>query len=156
MASKPLKWRAGQAPDLILLDVMMPGIDGFEVCRQLKADPNCFNIPVVMITALTDQEDRLRGLNAGADDFLSKPVNDVPLLARVRSLIRLKSLIDMWRVREESVQKLGLRNFGLAMDHETYENGNILFVSNAKLVVEELAEVLSQDNDYFRICAFRK
>ncbi|MCX8505669.1 MAG: PleD family two-component system response regulator, partial [Alphaproteobacteria bacterium] len=135
------------SPDLILLDVMMPGLDGFEVCRQLKSDPNCFNIPIVMITALTGQEDRLRGLAAGADDFLSKPVNDVPLLARVRSLIRLKSLIDMWRVREESVQKLGLRNFSLAMDQETFINGNIIFVSNAKLLIEELAETLAQDHD---------
>ena len=135
-----------QSPDIILLDIMMPGLDGYEVCRQLKNDSVCFSIPIVMITALTDQEDRMRGLTAGADDFLSKPVNDVPLLARVRSLIRLKSLIDMWRVREESVQKLGLRNIALAMDHETYLNGNVLFVSNAMQTIESLSETLSVDN----------
>lgn len=136
-----------QSPDLVLLDVMMPGMDGFEVCRRLKNDPICFNIPVVMITALTDMEDRMRGLHAGADDFLSKPVNDVPLLARVRSLIRLKSLVDMWRVREESAQKLGLSNFSLAMFHETYLNGNVLFVSNGLHHVQDLADSLQEDKD---------
>ena len=78
-------------PDVVLTDVMMPGMDGFEVCRQIKANPKIAHIPVVMVTALTDTEDRVRGLENGADDFLSKPVNDIALMARVRSLVRLKN-----------------------------------------------------------------
>ena len=73
-----------QSPDIILLDVMMPGMDGFETCQRLKNNPATAHIPVVMVTALTDATDRVRGLEAGADDFLSKPVNDVALMARVR------------------------------------------------------------------------
>src|SRR5258708_26263062 len=75
--------------DIILLDVMMPDIDGFEVCRRLKSNPATHFIPVVMITALDSPADRVRGLAAGADDFLTKPVSDIVLIARVRSLTRL-------------------------------------------------------------------
>ncbi|MDE1930457.1 MAG: PleD family two-component system response regulator, partial [Alphaproteobacteria bacterium] len=90
-----------ERPDLILLDVMMPRMDGFEVCRRLKADARTSDIPVVMVTALTEAADRVRGLEAGADDFLSKPVNDVALFARVRSLVRLRRMMEEWRHREE-------------------------------------------------------
>src|SRR5215813_6571833 len=89
-----------QPQDLILLDVMMPGMDGFEVCRQLKADAATAHVPVVLVTALSDVQDRVRGLEAGADDFLTKPVNDIALLARVRSCLRLKKLMDEWRIRQ--------------------------------------------------------
>ncbi|HMA15588.1 MAG TPA: PleD family two-component system response regulator, partial [Kiloniellaceae bacterium] len=88
------------APDLILADVMMPGMDGFELCRRLKADPETSHIPLVMVTALSDVADRVRGLEAGADDFLTKPVNDIALFARVRSLARLKQMMDELRVRQ--------------------------------------------------------
>jgi len=88
-------------PDLILLDIMMPGMDGFETCRQLKADPATRHIPVVMVTALDEREDRVKGLEAGADEFLTKPVNDVALFARVRSLLRLKEVLDELRLRHE-------------------------------------------------------
>src|SRR5690606_21177899 len=83
-----------EQPDLILLDVMMPGMDGFETCQRLKDDPKTRHIPVVMVTALDQQEDRVSGLRAGADDFLTKPIDDVALLARVRSLLRLKAVMD--------------------------------------------------------------
>lgn len=83
--------------DLILLDIMMPGIDGFEVCRRLKANPKTVNIPVVMVTALDQPEDRVEGLKCGADDFLTKPVNNMQLMARVKSLLRLKMLTDELR-----------------------------------------------------------
>ncbi len=103
-----LEVAASEAPDLILLDVMMPGMDGFEVCRRLKADRATRHIPIVMITALTEVEDRVRGLEAGADDFLSKPVNDVALFARVRSLVRLKMLMDELRTRQAAAGEADL------------------------------------------------
>src|SRR6266446_2046903 len=90
-----------ELPDVILLDVMMPRMDGFEVCRRLKANPRTADIPVVMVTALSEVSDRLRGLEAGADDFLTKPVSDIALFARVRSLVRMKRMMDELRLREE-------------------------------------------------------
>src|SRR5437764_8059409 len=96
-----LELAESELPDIILLDVMMPRMDGFEVCRRLKANPVTADIPVVMVTALSDVSDRLRGLEAGADDFLTKPVNDTALFARVRSLVRLKRMMDELRLREE-------------------------------------------------------
>jgi len=95
-------------PDLILLDVMMPGMDGFECCRRLKADAATRHIPVVMVTALGQQAERLQGLEAGADDFLTKPVESDTLMARVRSLVCLKRLLDEWHARSETARALGL------------------------------------------------
>jgi two-component system cell cycle response regulator len=95
-------------PDLILLDVMMPGMDGYECCRLLKDDPITLHIPVVMVTALGEPSERLRGLEAGADDFLTKPVDNDTLMARVRSLVRLKRLLDEWRARGDTARALGL------------------------------------------------
>src|SRR5690606_5243967 len=88
--------------DLVLLDVMMPEMDGFEVCRRLKADPRTAHLPVVLITALDQASDRLTGLEAGADDFLTKPVRDLALFSRVRSLTRLKFVTDELRRRAET------------------------------------------------------
>ena len=85
--------------DLVLLDVMMPGLDGFEVCRRIRANPQTAQLPVIMITALDQTSDRVRGLEAGADDFLTKPVSDVQLITRVKSLVRLKLLSDELTLR---------------------------------------------------------
>ncbi|HEX6632401.1 MAG TPA: response regulator [Usitatibacter sp.] len=85
---------AERPPDLLLLDVLMPGLDGHEVCRAVRADPALAMLPVVMVTALEDREERVRGLEAGADDFLSKPLNPPELVARVRSLLRIRRLYD--------------------------------------------------------------
>lgn len=96
-----------QAPDIILLDVMMPGLDGFETCERLKAEPKTCHIPVVMVTALDQQADRIAGLKAGADDFLTKPVQDLALFARVRSLSRLKQMTDELRHRHAKGAEVG-------------------------------------------------
>ncbi|WP_191084083.1 PleD family two-component system response regulator [Roseococcus microcysteis] len=99
-----------QLPDVILLDVMMPGMDGYEVCRALKADIRTQHIPVVMVTALTDSTERVRGLEAGADDFLSKPVDNATLFARLRALLRVKQVQDAWRLRSDTARELGIDN----------------------------------------------
>ena len=81
---------AQERTDVVLLDVMMPCMDGFEVCRRLKSDPRTQHLPVIIITALDQPSDKVRGLEAGADDFLTKPVDDVALITRVRNLARLR------------------------------------------------------------------
>jgi len=85
---------AAEPPDLVLLDVMMPGMSGYDVCRAIRADPAQAMLPVVLVTALDPAQERAKGLDAGADDFLSKPVSQSELLARVRSLLRIKSLYE--------------------------------------------------------------
>ena len=97
-----------EQPDIILLDVMMPGMDGFETCRTLKSTAETMHIPVVMVTALDQQADRIAGLEAGADDFLTKPVDDIALFARVRSLTRLKMMTDELRMRHSTGKGLGV------------------------------------------------
>lgn len=120
---------AAEPPDIVLLDVMMPGMTGFEVCRRIKADPRWTHIPVIMVTALDLPEDRVEGLEAGADEFLTKPVDDLALLARVRSLVRLKMLMDEWRMRQETGQRLGVRQEGPTLSAESGEGADILLVS---------------------------
>ena len=103
-----LAMAAAERPDIILLDVMMPGMDGFQVCRRLKDDSETRHVPVVLVTALDGRADRVAGLEAGADDFLTKPIDDVMLFARVRSLTRLKAVIDELREREASGRRMGV------------------------------------------------
>jgi two-component system, cell cycle response regulator len=97
-------------PDIILLDVMMPGIDGFEVCKKLKEDYDVSHIPIVMVTALSDKADRIKGLEAGADDFITKPINDVALFARIKSLVRIKMLMDEVRLRDKTSIEMGIKD----------------------------------------------
>ena len=85
---------ARSKPDLILLDIMMPKMSGFEVCRKLKSDPATRDIPIIMVTALGDLSDIDRGIESGTDDFLSKPINRLELITRVKSLLRLRHLKD--------------------------------------------------------------
>ena len=130
-------------PDIILLDVMMPGMDGYEVCRRLKGDHELNHIPVVMVTALDAVADRIRGIDAGADDFLTKPINDVALFARVRSLLRMKLALDELRLRDDiSLQFGALDASGKGDDNG--EGGRILVVENEpydrKLIERVLAE----------------
>jgi len=103
-----LAMAARDLPDIILLDVMMPGMDGFTVCRKLKEDLATRHIPVVLITALDGRADRIQGLESGASDFLTKPIDDVMLFARVRSLTRFKLVIDELRQREASGRRMGV------------------------------------------------
>ncbi len=114
--------------DVILLDVMMPDMDGFEVCRHLKSDPKTHHIPVLMITALDQPSDRVKGLEAGADDFLTKPVDDTQLMARVKSLVRLKSLTDELRARALTGQQIAIEDAIRAMDTISAAGGSILII----------------------------
>jgi putative two-component system response regulator len=97
-----------ERPDLILLDVIMPGKSGYDLCREIKADPHTRLIPVIMITGLSDRDDRIRGIEAGADDFLSKPLYPEELFARVRSLLKLKEFTDELDNAEEVIFSLAL------------------------------------------------
>src|SRR5258706_1346177 len=135
-----------ESPDLILLDIMMPGLDGFKVCEILKSDAQTSHIPVIMVTALSDAADRVRGLEAGADDFLSKPVRDVPLFARVRSLIRLKLLMDVYLVREETSSRLGLVTPRPLLTQEDATRGRVLVVDDSEVDAANLANTLAPDH----------
>ena len=95
-------------PDIVLLDVMMPGLDGFQTCEILKANDQTWHIPVVMVTALDQQADRVAGLQAGADDFLTKPVQDIAMFARVKSLTRFKQMTDELRHRHDAGARMGV------------------------------------------------
>ncbi|HEX3487348.1 MAG TPA: PleD family two-component system response regulator [Micropepsaceae bacterium] len=120
---------AAELPDIVLLDVMMPGMDGFEVCRRIKSNTKTTHIPIVMVTALDQPSDRVTGLDAGADDFLTKPVDDTALFARVRSLVRLKMMTDELRMREETGQSMGLTDAGETLI-EPDPTGHILIVED--------------------------
>lgn len=129
--------------DIVLLDVMMPGMNGFEVCRYLKGTPATAHIPIVMVTALDQPRDRLQGLDAGADDFLTKPLDDAALFARVRSLARLKEMTDELRGRAVASVRLGMADPLAAAAAETGLNGRILLVEDRLSVVERLQSALS-------------
>ncbi len=132
--------------DIVLLDVMMPDMDGFEVCRRLKSNPVTHHIPVVMVTALDHPSDRVRGLEAGADDFLTKPVSDIALIARVRSLSRLKMMTDELRMRAVTSKEIGIQN----PEHEAVadggRHGRILIVDDRVSSYERLSAMLAEEH----------
>ncbi len=123
-----LKICAGGKVDVVLLDVMMPEMDGFEVCRRLKSNAATQHIPVVMVTTLGETSDRVRGLEAGADDFLSKPVDDLQLVTRVKSLVRLKMLTDELRLRTETAENAG---FEAGLEEDRRDSSAILLIDEA-------------------------
>lgn len=129
--------------DIVLLDVMMPGMNGFEVCRRLKGAPSTAHIPVVIVTTLDQPRDRLQGLDAGADDFLTKPLDDTALFARVRSLARLKAMTDELRSRAVASVRLGIADPLATAAAETGLNGRILLVEDRPNVADRLQSALS-------------
>ncbi|HEU5047900.1 MAG TPA: PleD family two-component system response regulator [Rickettsiales bacterium] len=132
-------------PDLILLDVMMPGMDGFETCRKLKEDHEVSHIPVVMVTALSEIADRVRGLEAGADDFLTKPINDIALFARVKSLVRIKVLLDELRLRDKTGLEMGVVDEGQNTFTQNVTGSKILLIDDDVVQLRNVTERMSKD-----------
>src|SRR5580700_6697943 len=132
--------------DLVLLDVMMPDMDGFEVCRRLKKDPGTQHIPIVMVTALDQVSDRVAGLDAGADDFLTKPVSDLVLVARVRSLTRLKMMTDELRMRALTSREIGLENPAREAVTDDGRGAHVLIVDDRASSYERMAQTLSEEH----------
>ena len=118
--------------DIVLLDVMMPEMDGFEVARRLKSNPSTHHIPIIMLTALDQPSDRVRGLDAGADEFLTKPVNDIALVARVRSLVRLKMVTDELRMRAVTSSEIGVADHAFEAANDAGLNARVLVVDDRK------------------------
>ena len=133
--------------DLVLLDVMMPEMDGFEACRRLKANPKTHHIPVVMVTALDQPSDRVRGLEAGADDFLTKPVSDIALISRVRSLVRLKMATDELRMRVLTSKEIGIQDPLANALADDGKRGRILIVDDRRSSYERLAAALATEHN---------
>ncbi len=131
--------------DIVLLDVMMPDMDGFEVCRRLKSNTLTHHIPVVMVTALDQPSDRVRGLEAGADDFLTKPVTDVALISRVRSLARLKMAADELRMRAVTSREIGIESPEREAIAETGRNGRVLIVDDRRSSYERIVATLTAE-----------
>ena len=142
-----------QTPDIVLLDVMMPELDGFEVCKRIRANPRTRFLPVVMVTALSDQADRVRGLEAGADDFLTKPVNDLALFARVRSLVRLKMIMDEWRMREQTSGAFDVLSSGEEPAEEDHTGARVLLVETFAPAAQRITGILTADKDTVEVAA---
>jgi two-component system, cell cycle response regulator len=131
--------------DLVLLDVMMPDMDGFEVCRRLKTSPATHHIPVVMVTALDQPSDKVRGLDAGADDFLTKPIAELALIARVRSLARLKMVTDELRMRVMTSHEIGIESPEREAVADTGRGGRVLIVDDRPSSYERIASTLAAE-----------
>jgi len=139
-----------ERPDIILLDVMMPGgIDGYEACRRLKAQPETRHIPVVILTTLDDRDNKVRGLQAGAEEFLTKPIDDVQLMARVKSLVTLKVVTDELRAREASGKRLGVIGEDLRpdpVDQHRLVSGNILVIDDSPNQIKRIHDALGVEH----------
>ncbi len=131
--------------DIVLLDVMMPGMDGYEVCRRLKASALTAHLPVIMVTALNSPMDKLEGLKAGADDFLTKPINELALLTRVRSLLRLKELTDDLRARASTMQGIDGRDVLNDAASVDGKKGTIVLIEDDISTAQRLETVLRQE-----------
>jgi two-component system cell cycle response regulator len=130
--------------DVVLLDVMMPGMDGFEVCRRIKSAPKTLHIPVVMVTALDQPSDKVQGLEAGADDFLTKPVDDIALITRVKNLARLKTLNDEIMMRVATGSEMGLTPDRLGDWARAESPGRILLVDDDERATQRVVKALGK------------
>ncbi|MBY0564575.1 MAG: PleD family two-component system response regulator [Hyphomonadaceae bacterium] len=137
-----------ERPDLILLDVMMPGgIDGYEACRRIKAHPETRHIPVIILTTLDDRESKVRGLQAGAEEFLTKPIDDVQLMARAKSLISLKVVTDELRAREASGRRLGVIEEDVSADQaHRLITGNVLLIDDNDNQIRRIESALGAEH----------
>src|SRR5436190_7324839 len=142
-------------PDIVLLDVMMPGMDGFEVCRRIKSNPKTAHVPGVMVTALDQPTDRVAGLDAGADDFLTKPVDDAALFARVRSLVRLKMMTDELRMRESTGQGMGLIDPAETFTAKS-QSGRILVIEDRAESVAWFSSALAPNHQVSSVDTFEE
>ena len=133
--------------DVVLLDVMMPGMDGYETCRQIKANVKTQDLPVVMVTALDQSSDQLAGLEAGADDFLTKPVDDIALITRVKNLARLKTLNDEMNLRATTGQQLGYGDGMKGPVGPSDAHGKVLLVEDNARSAERLVDALNGSHD---------
>ena len=134
--------------DVILLDCMMPEMDGFETCKLIKANPDTTHIPVVIVTALSDMEDRVHGLEVGADEFLTKPVDDKSLFARIKSLVRIKYIIDELKLRNDTNIELGVRTVDLYQD---FSRSNIILINDDIVEARHITNVLNQFTNNIRV-----
>jgi two-component system, cell cycle response regulator len=128
--------------DIVLLDVMMPGMDGFETCRRLKQDTRTHHLPIIMVTALDQPSDRVRGLEAGADDFLTKPVGEIALISRVKSLVRLKSVIDELKMRMAAGEDAGINSSVTDILKQPARDGRILVVDTRQSSCDRIQAAL--------------
>ncbi len=135
--------------DLVLLDVMMPGMDGFEACRRIKSDPRTHHIPVIIVTALDQTSDKIQGLESGADDFLTKPVDDIALITRVKNLARLKTLNDEMLMRVSTSRQLGLSEGDALEKALSGRSGRVLLVEDHARSGARLLEPLAKVHDTF-------
>jgi two-component system cell cycle response regulator len=132
--------------DIVLLETTMPDMDGFEVCRRLKSNAATRHIPVAMVTALDRASDIVRGLEAGADDFLTKPISDAALVARVRSLVRLRMMTDELRMRALTSKEIGIENPAAEATADIGRNGRILLVDDCSASCEHIAAMLASEH----------
>src|SRR2546423_13282523 len=130
--------------DVVLLDVMMPAMDGFEVCRRIKASPKTMHVPVVMVTALDQTSDKVQGLEAGADDFLTKPVDEIALITRVKNLARLKTLNDEMLLRMATGAEVGAMPGGITAWSKAESAGRVLLVEDQASVANRVRAVLTK------------
>ncbi len=140
--SQALKIAQNEPVDLVLLDAVMPGMNGFDTCERLKSDPRTWHIPVVMVTALEETRNRIRGLEAGADDFITKPIDDFNLMARVRSLLRLKMVTD--QLMSHTTDSAPTREL---IDHLAKKRGNILIVDDEPNSAKKIESILGEHHN---------
>ena len=137
-------------PDVVLLDVMMPGLDGFEICRQIKRNPRTRLVPVVLVTGLTSREDRMRGIEVGADDFLAKPPDWQELMARVQSLVRLKRATDDLESAESVMVSLAM-----AIEiRDPYTKGHCQRLANYAAALGESLHLSEEDIEALHLGGF--